>query len=82
MIKVVLLGAGKVAKHLYNAFRKESNVTVIQCYNRKNSKLHNNQNENEITNDLTNLLKADVYIIAVSDDAIATLSEKLDVKEQ
>jgi len=34
MISVVLLGAGNVGQHLYEALKKSSGVEVIQWYNR------------------------------------------------
>jgi predicted short-subunit dehydrogenase-like oxidoreductase (DUF2520 family) len=77
MIKVVLLGAGNVASHLYKAFSKSELVTVNQWYNRSLEALKLYRNEVEITDNLETLADADIYIIAISDDAVARLSEKL-----
>lgn len=77
MITVTILGAGNVATHLYKAFTKANNVTVSQWYNRSLKPLNHYKNEVDITNDLNHLKEADVYILAVSDDAVAELSEKL-----
>lgn len=77
MISVILLGAGNVAIHLYKAFNSSANVTVKQWYNRHLEPIQPFKNEVEITNDLSLLKDADVYILAVSDDAISGISKAL-----
>ncbi|GAA4278036.1 Rossmann-like and DUF2520 domain-containing protein [Aquimarina mytili] len=77
MIRVVLLGAGNVAQHLYTALCNQTSVEVIQCYNRKGSKLHPDQKKELVTNTLTELVDADIYILAISDDAIEEVSSNL-----
>ncbi|NNC49502.1 MAG: DUF2520 domain-containing protein [Flaviramulus sp.] len=77
MISVVILGAGNVATHLFKAFDKAENITVIQWYNRNLDSLNQYINSVDITDDLNNLKEADVYILAVSDDAIGNLSSEL-----
>lgn len=77
MISIVLLGAGNVASHLYRAFQKSETVVVKQWFNRHLESIQTYKNEVEITNDLSELKEADVYVLAVSDDAIAGLSADL-----
>ncbi|WP_283635552.1 Rossmann-like and DUF2520 domain-containing protein [Aquaticitalea lipolytica] len=77
MISVVLLGAGNVATHLYKAFIKSKDVSVSQWYNRNLEPIQTYKNEVEVIDDINKLKKADVYIIAVSDDAISNLSSQL-----
>jgi predicted short-subunit dehydrogenase-like oxidoreductase (DUF2520 family) len=77
MISVVLLGAGNVATHLFKAFQTSKNVSVKQWFNRHIKPIETYKNDVEITDDLSQLVKADVYILAVSDDAIAELSSQL-----
>ncbi|GFZ76560.1 hypothetical protein GCM10011531_02250 [Aquaticitalea lipolytica] len=77
MISVVLLGAGNVATHLYKAFIKSKDVSVSQWYNRNLEPIQTYKNEVEVVDDINKLKKADVYIIAVSDDAISNLSSQL-----
>ncbi|MBW1296653.1 Rossmann-like and DUF2520 domain-containing protein [Aquimarina litoralis] len=77
MITIVLLGAGNVAKHLYEAFLPLNLVKVIQCYNRKGVQIHENQEGVFVTNNLNDLKEADVYILAISDDAVVEVSNKL-----
>ena len=77
MITVVILGAGNVAHHLYKAFFSSENVTVTQWYNRNTKSIRLVNNEVQLTDDLSQLIEADIYIIAVSDDAIAGISKQL-----
>ncbi len=77
MINVVLLGSGNVARHLYTIFDSKKNSNVVQCYNRKGIKLSKNQIITSITSDINTLTLADVYIIAVSDDAVIEVTKKL-----
>lgn len=77
MISVVILGAGNVAHHLYKAFRSSENVNVNQWYNRNSERISEYKNEVAITDQLSELNDADVYIIAISDDGIAKLSAQL-----
>lgn len=82
MISVVLLGAGNVATHLYNAFQKSDKVVVKQWYNRNLDAIQTFKKEVEITNNLSDLNPADVYILAVSDDAVEALSTQLPFENQ
>ncbi len=77
MISVSILGAGNVATHLFKAFNKAENVVVNQWFNRNLKNIELYKTQVEITNDLSKLKEADVYILAVSDDAIKEVSTKL-----
>lgn len=77
MINVVILGAGNVATHLFKAFNTAENTKVIQWYNRTLKTIEGFSNQTHITDDLQQIVEADVYIIAVNDDAISELSSQL-----
>lgn len=77
MISVTLLGAGNVATRLYKAFKNAATIEVKQWYNRTLSTISSYKNEVAITDTITDLKPADIYIIAVSDDSIAELSTQL-----
>lgn len=62
MISVAIVGLGNVGSHLYHAFNATGAVHVDQFNSR----------------DLEDMPKVDVVIIAVSDDAIAEVSAKLE----
>ena len=74
MIKVILLGSGNVATHLFQAFSKVSEVEVIQVFSRTISK---DFPESIQTSDFTQILEADIYIICVTDNAISDVSNQL-----
>lgn len=77
MISVVILGAGNVATHLFKAFSKSEQVSVNQWYNRHIDSISTYKNDVDIIDDLSLIKDADVYILAISDDAIKELSKKL-----
>lgn len=77
MISVVILGAGNVATHLYKAFAKAGDISVVQWYNRSLKSLQTYKNDVDITSDITSLKEVDIYILSVSDDAVADLSKQL-----
>ena len=82
MTKIVLLGAGNVASHLYKAFKHCKNTNVVQWYNRSINSIKPFENEVNITDQLDQLIEADVYIVCVSDDAIETLTSALPFKDR
>jgi predicted short-subunit dehydrogenase-like oxidoreductase (DUF2520 family) len=74
MIKVILLGSGNVATHLFQAFSKANEVEVVQVFSRTISK---DFPETLQTSDFSKITEADVYIICVSDSAISSVSSQL-----
>ena len=62
MMTVAIVGNGNVAKHLVNVFLKVDTIRVAEINSRK----------------LENIPKADITILAVSDDAIAEVSSKIE----
>lgn len=78
MIKVVILGAGNVAFHLTHFLLKNKKIELLQVYNKNLDKIDYLKNSVAITDKLSNLNKnGDIYIIAISDDAISTFSNQL-----
>lgn len=77
MIKVVLIGSGNVAHHLIEAFAKSATVEVIQVFARQKESVTSLFDSNKIISNYRDLAEADIYIITVSDDAIATVSSQI-----
>jgi predicted short-subunit dehydrogenase-like oxidoreductase (DUF2520 family) len=77
MIKVSIIGSGNVAQHLIQAFQLNSQIELVQVVARDIKKVAHLLDSNRITSDYTQLQEADLYIIAVSDDAIAEVSTAL-----
>lgn len=82
MITITILGAGNVAQHLINAFATAENLSVVKVYSRQKNNTLVLPELVKITNDLNDLIAADVYIIAVSDHAIAEVASELPFKNR
>jgi predicted short-subunit dehydrogenase-like oxidoreductase (DUF2520 family) len=77
MISIVILGTGNVAKHLFDAITAQNGVEIIQVYGRSQNALSYFKNQTNTTSDLSNIKEADIYLIAISDDAISEVSKSL-----
>lgn len=77
MIKIVVIGSGNVAQHLISAFKHESSIDLVQAFARTTSSLLHLLDATKIVADISHLKEADLYIIAVSDDAIPNVSKLL-----
>jgi len=77
MIKVVIIGSGNVAQHLIKAFEKNDAIAVIQVFSRQKENVSHLIEGSKITNAWDEIKTADLYLIAVSDSAIAEISSKL-----
>lgn len=77
MIKVIIIGAGNVATHLYQTFSKQERLEVIQVYNRNPEHLAFVKEPQKRVSKLEELKEADLYLFAVSDDAIMEIAEKV-----
>lgn len=77
MIKVSIFGGGNVAYHLILQLLNIKDVELVQVYNRSIAAIHQFNTQVEIIAELSALKKADLYIIAVTDNAIETISNAL-----
>lgn len=77
MIKVVVIGSGNVAQHLIQVLLHSKNVDLIQAFARTSSHLVHLLPETKITTDYQKITEADVYVISVSDNAIAEVAAQL-----
>ena len=77
MLKVVVIGSGNVAQHLISVFENSTKTDLVQAYARNASNISHLLPMDKITDSVNNLEVADVYIIAVSDDAIAEMVAEL-----
>ncbi len=81
MPSIVLLGTGNVATHLFHAFQKAKDVEIAQVYGRRKKGLKHFQALARITNDTSQILDADIYILAISDTSITEVSQSLRSKK-
>ena len=77
MTSVCLIGAGNVGQQFYQAFKKSQIAEVTQWYNRTKSSISSFENEVTITDEISQLTEADLYILAVTDDQISEISKTL-----
>jgi len=77
MIKIVIIGSGNVAQHLITAFTKSKEIEITQMFSRQKESVVPLLDSSKITDNFNDLAEADLYIIAVSDDAIKTVSSQL-----
>ena len=78
-MKIVILGSGNVAHHLTKAFT-EKNISIAQIFGRNEADLQAISQKFLIPFSTKEIEDADLYIIAVNDDAVSNLSKKI-VKE-
>lgn len=77
MIKVSILGGGNVAFHLIKQLLQLKDVELVQVYSRSVATVNQFKSDVKITSEISTLEKADVYIIAVTDNAISAISESI-----
>ena len=82
MTKVSIIGSGNVAQHLIPAFQLDKSIELVQVFARTKKDLAHLLDSDRIISDYSQLQAADVYIIAVSDDAIAEVSAALPFNNQ
>src|SRR5690606_36321543 len=75
MISIVLIGTGNVARHLFDTFRLYPETKVVQVLGRHEKNLDYFREFSETSCDFKKLLPADIYIIAISDSAIPSVSQ-------
>ena len=82
MIRVSIIGSGNVAQHLIQAFSKTTDIELVQVFSRRKESVSHLIPMDKITSDFSELKSVDLTIIAVTDDAIAGVSEQLSFKNQ
>ena len=82
MIKVSIIGSGNVAQHLIKIIATTQNLDLVQVVVRKPDAISNLVEDNKICTDYSKISSADLYIIAVSDDAINSVSLNLPFKNK
>ncbi|OYU79979.1 MAG: hypothetical protein CFE23_11355 [Flavobacterium sp. BFFFF1] len=82
MINVSIIGSGNVAAHLVAAFDKSDSVSLKQLFSRSKEVGFAIPENVEQIHDLEELAEADLYIIAVTDSTIETISAALPFKNR
>lgn len=71
MIKVVVLGSGNVGSHLCVALEQNSQILLLQNYNRKGLAIKNSYVP--VTNKISEIDSAEVYIVAYNDNSLSEI---------
>jgi predicted short-subunit dehydrogenase-like oxidoreductase (DUF2520 family) len=82
MIKVSIIGSGNLAQHLIAAFDATEKINLVQVFARNKNSISHLVDDDQLVSDLQDLKEADLYIIAVSDDAIAEVSNQIPFKNK
>jgi len=82
MTKVVILGSGNVAQHLIEVMKNTSSIDLVQVFARNSNQLNHLLPSSKIVSDYQKITAADVYIISVTDNAIAEVSSQLPFKNR
>ena len=77
MVRVSIIGSGNVAQHLISAFQKADGVQLVQVMARAKEKVMHLLDASQIVTDFQQLQEVDLYIIAVTDEAIAEVSRQI-----
>jgi predicted short-subunit dehydrogenase-like oxidoreductase (DUF2520 family) len=81
MISIVVIGFGNVGRHLCEAFQDTPDVALVQIYNRSEIVLPTSLRQIPVTHSISELVDADLYLIALPDDLISDFSAKLAQKD-
>jgi predicted short-subunit dehydrogenase-like oxidoreductase (DUF2520 family) len=81
MTEIIILGAGNVGYHLANKLIETPDVKLVQIYNRNIESIRSFKKTTPITDNLTHLKKADIYIICVTDEIIPQIAKAIKHKE-
>ena len=79
-MEIVIIGSGNVASHLVKAFQ-QSNIHIKQLFGRNETDLQKLSENFSIPFSTTNIEKADLYIISVSDRAVEEVSKSIPFKD-
>ncbi|MBS7786689.1 DUF2520 domain-containing protein [Flavobacterium sp. CYK-55] len=79
MIKIGIVGSGNVAHHLIQVFQKAEGMDLVQVVARNPNALEGVIDASKIINSPSDLLPLDLCIIAVSDNAINTVSQEIKI---
>jgi len=81
MVKVVLIGTGNVAKFLFDVFSEHPHLRLVQVVGRNVEALNYFKERTAVTYDYRDLEAADIYILAVKDEAIEAVSQELIIQD-
>ena len=82
MIRVSIIGSGNVAQHLIQAFSKTPTIELVQLFVRKKESVFHLITADKIHTNFDDLITADLFIIAITDEAITNVSKEIPFSNQ
>lgn len=82
MIKIAIIGSGKVASHLVEKVLSAPDLFSVEVYARHPEKLKEKFSNLHVVSHAKELTLADLYLLAISDDSIEEVSHSLPLKNQ
>lgn len=82
MVTISIIGSGNVAQHLADAFAGKDAISLEQVFSRNVANIPTSIPKEKIIYNYSELKEVDLYIIAVSDSAIAEVSSKIPFSEK
>ena len=77
MLSIVLLGTGNLAQHLANAIYSSDGLELKQVYGRNPKALNSFETFAPVTNSISEIVQADIYLLAVTDGNIGHLAAQI-----
>ena len=82
MIRVSIIGSGNIAQHLIQAFSKTPTIELVQLFVRNKETVSHLITANKIHTNFDDLIAADLFIIAITDEAITNVSKEIPFSNQ
>ncbi|MGY8946739.1 MAG: Rossmann-like and DUF2520 domain-containing protein [Flavobacteriales bacterium] len=82
MIDVIIIGTGNISYHFSQVILNKDNLRLIEICGRKKSIPKYFNKSISYSNDISKIQSADIYLICVSDDAIDSISNQLNINEK
>ncbi len=82
MTRIAIVGTGNLARHLFQAFESQKDVKIVQVLGRNREALAYFKSTSNVSSNFSQVADADVYFIAVKDDAVSLVSQSLPLKEK
>lgn len=81
MLKVILIGTGNISRFLFDVLNVHPSVELVQVVGRNKQALEYFAKTTPVSRNFENLMDADVYILAISDDVISEVARQLEIKK-
>jgi predicted short-subunit dehydrogenase-like oxidoreductase (DUF2520 family) len=81
MLKIILIGTGNIAKFFFDVLSDQPEVKIVQVLGRNREALDYFSNKTSVSLNFKAIEQADLYILAISDEAISTVARDLNLKE-